>query len=69
MGAKVLPAANSVFHLCTNTANEDQPMVSKFFHTLFVPCIGYYLMLVCSIVDKILFGLHVALRLFCIIES
>lgn len=51
MGTKVLPAANSVFHLCTNTTNEDQPMVSEFSHTLFVPCVGSYLTLVSSIVD------------------
>lgn len=50
VGTKVLLAANSIFHLCTNTTNEDQPMVSKLFHArltvVFQDC---YLMLICVV--------------------
>lgn len=50
VGTKVLLAANSIFHLCTNTTNEDQPMVSKLFHArLAVVFQGCYLMLMCVV--------------------
>lgn len=63
MGTKVLLAANSIFHLCTNTTNEDQPMVSKLFQ---IGCCFSRLLsnaYVCSFVDKMLFVLRGGLRL------
>lgn len=48
VGTKVLLAANSIFHLCTNTTNEDQPMVSKLFHARLAAVFqGCYLMVMC----------------------
>lgn len=67
MGTEVLLAANSIFHLCTNTTNEDQPMVSKFFHIRFAIFLSrlLYTAHVCSLVDKILFVFCGRLRLLC----